>query len=82
MKFFKSSRYAILRDSLNTVHPPDNVMLNYFCNTTLDNWYNNLQSQLYEQFAHMPTMQDELRAGYITPAEYDSLMQAYAILCK
>lgn len=82
MKFFKSSRYVALRDSLNTVYPPDDVMLNYFCNTTLDNWYNSLQSQLYEQFAHMPTMQDELRAGYITPAEYDSLMQAYAILCK
>lgn len=81
-KFFKSSRYAALRDSLNTVYPPDNVMLNYVCNTTWDNWYNHLQSQLYEQFAQMPTMQDEFRAGHITPAQYDSLMSAYTTLCK
>ena len=80
--FFKSSRYAALRDSLNTVYPPDNVMLNYFCNTIFDNWYNDLQSQLYEQLAQMPTMPDEFRAGYITPAQYDSLMSAYTTLCK
>jgi len=82
IKFFKSSRYAALRDSLNTVYPTDNVMLNYVCNTTWDNWYNHLQSQLYEQLTQMPTMTDELRAGYITPAQYDSLMSAYTTLCK
>ena len=79
-KFFLNSRFAILRDSLGKVYPPENAVLNSLCFSTFDNRFNALQMQFAEHVKSFPSMYEAYKNGEISAAEYARLSKEFSDL--
>jgi serine/threonine protein kinase len=79
-KFFLNSRFAILRDSLGKVYPPEDAVLNSLCFSTFDNRFNALQMQFAEHVKSFPSMYEAYKNGEIFPAEYARLSKEFSDL--
>lgn len=78
MQLLEHCRYAVLKDSLNAVYPPDDIMINYLCNSELDKRFMVMYNQLQCEANAKPTLSEAYAAGRISQEEYAALTKRLA----
>ena len=81
-KFFVYNRHQALSDSLNRVYPPSDALINYLCNTTCTQRWNEQQKAIMKQVDKKPSLSEEYQQGHITAEEYQRLLKEQVALSQ